>query len=187
MGIIESIKYTLSKYAVFEGRSSRSEFWYFILFSCIVSFISVFLDNSFGTSFDLGENPITDEPNNILGYGKFYAVCALVLFLPSIAVQTRRLHDVGRSGWNYFWALTGIGSFLLIYWYCSKGDADENKYGGVAFDVSEGSAPQQKSRNGQSAPKDPFAEIERLGAMLEKGLITAEEFTDQKKRILGSK
>lgn len=72
----------LKKYAVFEGRATRSEFWYFVLFNIIVSI-------------GLGAvNHVIFGQKNILGLAY-----SLAVFLPSLGVSVRRLHDTGKSGW----------------------------------------------------------------------------------------
>ena len=53
---------------------------------------------------------------------------ALVLFLPSIAVASRRLHDTGRSGWNQLWMLTIIGIIPVLIWLASESNDHGNKF-----------------------------------------------------------
>ena len=178
MGFGESIKTCLSKYATFSGRASRSEFWWFYLFLCCLSILSTMLDHVFGTEIDLGYDPNTGLPYNIYGYGQVYSLFFVGTFLPSYAVLARRLHDIGKSGWNFFWVFTLIGAFFLLYWLCKSSDGD-NAYG-PSTNPGQSTAPQGPS----GARNDPFAEIERLGTMMERGLITAEEFAAQKKRLL---
>ena len=92
----------LKKYAEFEGRARRKEYWMFILFYFIFTIAAVVLDEI------LGSEPV------------IYIVYGLVLILPTLAVTVRRLHDTDRSGWwilfcnstNYF------GSNFLIGFYC---------------------------------------------------------------------
>jgi len=55
---------------------------------------------------------------------------SLALLIPGLAVSVRRLHDIGKSGWNLLWAfLPLIGIILLLVWNCRKGDAGDNDYG----------------------------------------------------------
>lgn len=105
VGFSDAIKICFTKYATFGGRATRPEFWWFCLFSALVS-------NLVGAL--IGDSAAL--------------VCNLVFLLPSIAVGTRRLHDTGRSGWWQLIALTVIGLFLLIYWFASKGTTERNKY-----------------------------------------------------------
>ncbi len=94
----------LKKYAVFSGRARRSEYWYFVLFSTIISFALAYLDVALGT----------------LYIGMIYS---LAILIPSIAVAVRRMHDVGKSGW---YCLIPIYNLILA---CTNGDVGTNKYG----------------------------------------------------------
>lgn len=106
----ESIKVCLtSKYTSFEGRASRSEFWNFWLFTTL-------LNVAFGV--------ICTTDCNILS-----ELVYVLTIVPTIAVATRRLHDLNRSGWWQLLNLTIIGGFLLLYWYLTTGKAEDNKYG----------------------------------------------------------
>lgn len=101
----------LKKYATFDGRARRSEYWYFTLFSTIVSFIFTGLDTAFGTL-------IEGTGNGILNL-----VYSLAVLLPSIAVGVRRMHDVGKSGW---FLLIPIYNLILAI---TNGDEGPNEYG----------------------------------------------------------
>ena len=52
-----------------------------------------------------------------------------VMFMPSLTVSVRRLHDINRSGWWLTLALTGVGFLWLIYWAIKKSDVGENRFG----------------------------------------------------------
>ncbi len=107
------------KYAEFSGRARRKEFWFFMLFYIILFFILAFLDGFLGT--------LDDES----GIGVISGMFILANIIPSIAVSTRRLHDIDKSGWwqliNYFVPL--IGPIIMIFLFSKKGTAGENKYG----------------------------------------------------------
>jgi uncharacterized membrane protein YhaH (DUF805 family) len=100
----------LKEYANFNGRATRSEFWYFTLVNIFVSLIFSVIGASIGFPF-------------------LSMIYSLVVLLPSIAVATRRLHDIGKSGW---WQLLGfipiIGWIVLIIWYATESKED-NQYG----------------------------------------------------------
>ena len=72
----------LKNYANFNGRARRSEYWYYTLFSFIISIILIFADQAIGSE------------EGILGL-----IFSLGTIIPSIAVGVRRMHDVGKSGW----------------------------------------------------------------------------------------
>ena len=89
----ESISVCFKKYATFEGRASRSEYWWFFLFSVLAS-------------------SATSMISEVL-YGLF----SLAVLLPSLAVGARRLHDVNRSGWFLLLMLIPIiGWIILLVW-----------------------------------------------------------------------
>jgi uncharacterized membrane protein YhaH (DUF805 family) len=101
----------LKKYAVFSGRARRQEYW---MFTLIVSLIYIGL-------IVLGLAMDTEVPELV-----FFAA----IFLPSLAVSVRRLHDTGRSGW---WVLIGIvpcvGTIVTIIFMATEGQRGENQYG----------------------------------------------------------
>jgi uncharacterized membrane protein YhaH (DUF805 family) len=108
----------LKSYAVFEGRARRKEYWMFTLFHMIFLILAVILDNIVGTT--IGG----------IGYGLFYILYALALFLPSLGVTVRRLHDVGKSGWMIFIGLIPfIGGIWLLVLFVTAGQSGENEYG----------------------------------------------------------
>ncbi len=108
----------LKQYADYEGRARRKEYWMFMLFNLIFYFIALILDNILGSTF--GNLP----------YGIFYLLYGLGVFIPSLAVTVRRLHDVGKSGWMIFISLIPIvGTIWLLVLLATDSDSDENKYG----------------------------------------------------------
>jgi len=128
MTLVVSVKTCLSKYATWQGRASRSEFWYFILFCAICAVLAQVIDNVLGITFKF-TNPATGQEQNTT-YGFTYALVLIGTFLPQLAVWIRRLHDTNRSGW-YYWIflLPLIGGILLLVWFCSAGTTGENSYG----------------------------------------------------------
>jgi uncharacterized membrane protein YhaH (DUF805 family) len=107
----------LKKYFNFSGRATRSEYWWFILFSTIVTIILSFFDGMFGV-YDVNA-----------GIGLLSGIYSLAVVIPSIAVATRRLHDIGKSGWWQLLLLIPIvGVIILIIWFATDSKED-NKYG----------------------------------------------------------
>lgn len=100
----------LKNYAAFEGRASRSEFWYFMLFFLIIIIIAAVIDGFIGL-------PILS------------AISFLGLLIPSISVSVRRLHDTGRSGWWYLLSLIPIVSLVLLVFFAMGSKSEENPYG----------------------------------------------------------
>jgi uncharacterized membrane protein YhaH (DUF805 family) len=109
----------LKKYAVFNGRARRKEYWMFFLFNLIFSFVLGFIDGILGTVF----------------IGTIYG---LVVLIPGIAVTVRRLHDIGRTGW---WVLIGliplIGLIVLIVFAATDGNKGSNEYGSNPKDLAD--------------------------------------------------
>lgn len=114
MKFIEAVQICFKKYATFEGRAARSEYWYWVAFLAGVSIITGMLDQILFPG-------ARGEPIN--------TVVTLALLCPGIAVTARRLHDTNRSGWWQLITLTIVGIIPLLYWECKKGDAGENRFG----------------------------------------------------------
>ncbi|MDD5389955.1 MAG: DUF805 domain-containing protein [Gallionellaceae bacterium] len=107
MTFSKSLSTCLSKYVDFSGRATRPEYWWFYLFTVLLSWGSM----------------IVDASQILSGF------VSLALFLPSLAASARRLHDTGRSAWWLLIAITIIGIIPLIIWLASKGNDHENDYG----------------------------------------------------------
>lgn len=104
MTFFEAIERCFKKYAEFNGRAHRAEFWWWVLFVFILSWGGQIISQSFGT------------------------LVSLITLLPSLAVAARRLHDIGRSGW---WQLVGfipvLGWLVMVYW-CVQPSQGPNRY-----------------------------------------------------------
>lgn len=102
-------------YCNFSGRASRSEFWWYVLFTFLVSVVIGWIGF---VSRDLG-NVI----NTLVG---------LALLLPGLGLSVRRLHDTGRSGW---WILINlipvVGNIIYLVWMCQDSQMTPNQYGSV--------------------------------------------------------
>jgi uncharacterized membrane protein YhaH (DUF805 family) len=142
MSFGQAIKSVFSQYATFSGRARRSEYWWFYLFSALVSipvqifffvmyavaFASVFeQENSFGSESDIAFDDV-DWGLFMVGFIPVVVV-GLAFFLPSLAVLVRRLHDTGRSGWWYFISLVPGGSIVLFVFAVMDGQPYDNAYG----------------------------------------------------------
>ena len=89
--------------------------------------LAAVLDNVLGLAFmiDPGYGPAIS-----MGYGWLYLIYTLAVFLPSLAVSVRRLHDVGKSGWFLLiCAIPLIGAIWLLVLFASTGQEGENQYG----------------------------------------------------------
>lgn len=116
----------IKRYADFSGRSRRKEYWMFVLFTLLLS-IAIGVLAGIGAAVGASE----DGP----GVGFWLAIVlavlvSLALLVPSIAVQVRRFHDQGRSGW--FWLLNLIpyvGGLVVLVFMCLEGEQGDNAYG----------------------------------------------------------
>ncbi len=129
----------LRRYADFQGRSDRSEYWLFVLLQAGVSLVVVLLITVFIGVTRFGESPARDSigfvaiPIAQLGL----LVFILYTFIPSLAVTVRRLHDTNRSGWWILIRLVPIlGELVFIVFLLLKGTAGPNRFGTVAAEVS---------------------------------------------------
>ena len=112
----------LKQYTDFDGRARRKEYWMFTLFNVIFIFLTQAIDNLIGVTFDIYGIP--------LGFGYIYSLYTLALFIPSLAVVVRRLHDVGKSGWMYLLIFIPLIGFIWLFVLAvTNGDKGENKYG----------------------------------------------------------
>jgi uncharacterized membrane protein YhaH (DUF805 family) len=111
MGFGDAIRSCFAKYATFTGRAPRSEYWYFLLFQALLGVVAAVVSMAIDS--------------NVLSI-----LVDLALFLPSLAVGVRRLHDIDKSGW---WLLLGfipvIGWVMLFIWACTKGSLGPNRFG----------------------------------------------------------
>ena len=108
----------LRKYAVFQGRARRMEYWYFFLFNLIFTVILTIVDMAAG---------LFDDD---LGFGVLLGLYTLAVFLPSFAVTVRRLHDTNRSG---LWILIGlipiVGAIWLLILLVLDSQLETNRFG----------------------------------------------------------
>ena len=104
----------LKQYFDFEGRARRKEFWMFNLFNIIISYGIMAISLAIGM-----------ESLMYLGY-----LYSLAVFLPSLGVSVRRLHDIGKNGWFILIALIPlIGAIWLIVLFCQDSVEGTNEYG----------------------------------------------------------
>ena len=130
MGFTESLRTCFGKNAKFDGRASRSEFWYFILFCFVYMFVAGFLLGLTGAS--------------QAGIDGAILFLMIPIFIPSIAVAARRLHDINQSGWMQcifipgFFADMLLGTGYVIYimtlalyafWFSQAGKKTKNRFG----------------------------------------------------------
>jgi uncharacterized membrane protein YhaH (DUF805 family) len=99
------------KFLEFNGRSSRAEYWYFVLFNFIVAIALGVIDS-------------------MITGGMIAGLYSLVVFIPGLAVAVRRLHDTDRSAWWILISLVPlVGFVVLIIFFVQGGSEGDNKYG----------------------------------------------------------
>jgi len=153
MTFLGAIRSVFTKYATFTGRSSRSEFWWWILFEWLTrSFLGFIYTMTMLAIIVPKADALKDQAEAsvqaLLGaiFNPMYFVLlawSLALLLPSLAVTVRRFHDIGRSGW--FVLLTFIpvvGTILMILFLVEESDSGANAWG----------EPPSKSAPATSAP-----------------------------------
>ena len=121
MTFIQSTKTCFQKYVIFNGRASRSEFWWFTLFICLVTILTTIADLLI-----FGEENLLMQPYAVLNFTNIFNIFVV---LPSFSVTFRRLHDVNKSGWWLLLYFTLIGILVILYWNIKKGNEDENRFG----------------------------------------------------------
>ena len=104
MGFTQSISVGFRKFFTISGRATRSEFWWFYLFFLVISFLTGFIPGVLN-------------------------LIPLILVIPIWAAASRRLHDIGKSGWWQLIGLTGIAFIILIVWWATGTAQKDNKYG----------------------------------------------------------
>jgi uncharacterized membrane protein YhaH (DUF805 family) len=104
----EAISTCFRKYATFEGRAVRSEFWWFFLFTFLASAAAGIVSDALSGLF------------------------SLAVLLPSLAVGARRLHDVDKSAWLLLlWLVPVIGWIILFIW-AAQPAKEPNRYGSAS-------------------------------------------------------
>jgi len=115
-------------YSDFGGRARRAEFWWYLAVFAGIDVVLALVQHPMHTKF-------------------LTAFFGLGLFAPTVGVEVRRLHDVGRSGW---WLLIGcvpiVGGLVLLYWFVQPGVAGANAFGPDPKQLASGGAAAQERR-----------------------------------------
>jgi uncharacterized membrane protein YhaH (DUF805 family) len=100
----------MKKYVDFQGRSRRSEYWYFYLVFFLASILAAIVDGALGLAGGQSSGPIG-------------AIVSLVHLVPNISAGVRRMHDINKSGW---WVLVPIYNIFLL---ARNGEVGTNRFG----------------------------------------------------------
>jgi len=108
----------LKKYAVFNGRAQRKEYWYFFLFNFLIGIVLGIIDGMIGSF------------SSATGMGLLGGLYSLAVLIPGIAVSIRRLHDTNHSGWWLLISLVPlVGFIILLVFMVQDSQPGENQYG----------------------------------------------------------
>ena len=118
MNMKEAVVSVLTNWNNFSGRACRSEFWYFVLATFLVSIIISIIEIATG---------MVDIESAEMGI--LSIIFTLLLFVPSLSVTARRLQDRGWSGWWQLLYLTIVGILVIIVLNILPAQEDENKWG----------------------------------------------------------
>jgi uncharacterized membrane protein YhaH (DUF805 family) len=97
----EAIRVCLANYAIFDGRATRAEFWWFMLFVVLVVSALTYISEALGSVF------------------------LIAVLLPLLAAGARRLHDTGRSGWWQLFLLAPVGGIVILAFLWSQPSTDK--------------------------------------------------------------
>ncbi|MED4455602.1 DUF805 domain-containing protein [Metabacillus fastidiosus] len=98
------------KYAIFQGRARRKEYWMFFLIHYIILLALIIIQEVADISF-------------------LFVVYFLATILPTLALSVRRLHDIGRSGWWILIYYIPFGTIVLLVFACLDSQEGDNQYG----------------------------------------------------------
>lgn len=124
VGFVDAIKLFFKNYANFNGRSTRSEYWYVALFNAIISIGLLIIGSILAV--------IADSAGVFAFVYVLLMIYGVAIICPSIAVSIRRLHDMGKEGtWYLFCFVPYVESIFLIIWFC-KPSVGPNQWGSPA-------------------------------------------------------
>ena len=111
----ETVKNELAHPLRLAGRTSRSGYWYWVLFVALVFFAATFTIGFAAAAVGI--------------YQEFVMLLYLAAVASAFCIGVRRLHDVGKSGWLMLLGLIPFAGLYLLYLYCQRGEQSENQYG----------------------------------------------------------
>ena len=110
----DAIRLAFENYCNFQGRATRSEYWWFILFTVIVNIVFSILGH-------------VAEFFSIIG-----GLVGLALLLPGLGLCWRRMHDIGKGGgWYFINLIPLVGTIIWIVWCCKPSEPVDNRFGAV--------------------------------------------------------
>lgn len=120
MGFVEAVKVGLNKFFNPTGRSSRSEFWWYVLFMYIIGGVLGWFGGKTQMSSGMEQTWL----------GIIFEIISFICGISIICASIRRLHDTGKSGWNTLWyILPLIGWIIEVVLLCKASQPGDNQYG----------------------------------------------------------
>ncbi len=114
----------MRKYAVFDGRARRKEYWMFQLVNFVISIL--FMAVLIASVLNL---PRTQRPGLLIPFVLIFCGYVLATLIPSLAVSVRRLHDTDLSGWWLLISLVPLGGIVVFVFHVLDGTPGPNRYG----------------------------------------------------------
>lgn len=125
MGFTAAIRSGFDHYVKFDGRASRSAYWWWALFVFIVGIVANVLDGVFGLQQFREFNGQMYAAGGVIS-----GLATLALLLPNLSVTIRRLHDTDRSGWWWFIVIIPVvGWIIYLYFMIARGTPGPNRFG----------------------------------------------------------
>ena len=153
VGFCEAIKLGFKNYAKCNGRSRRSEFWFFQLFIYLIGLPLYVIMNAMTPTNNYSSS--SNYENYYLVVGLFL-VFILVIAIPQISVSVRRLHDTGKSGLFYFVSfIPFVGGFILLYLCSVDSGQNNNEYGPSPKYILPQNDPLNPNNNAYGVPVNP--------------------------------
>lgn len=115
--IVTATQAVLRQYACFSGRATRSEYWWFQVCMFIINIVTVTVGLYLAVSADIPQ------------LANLASLVSLAFVLPSLAVFVRRMHDIGKSGWNLFWGCVPFIGAIIVLVFCCQDSQGNNQYG----------------------------------------------------------
>jgi uncharacterized membrane protein YhaH (DUF805 family) len=131
MSFTDAVRTCINKFATFDGRATRSEFWWFYLFAALVGFIGyvpILILTVIGASSNDGAISSIFTILTVI-FWIVWLIVVIALYIPLLAVGSRRLHDRGQSGWLQLLYLVPCGNIVLIVFFVMEGTPGDNAYG----------------------------------------------------------
>jgi len=117
----------LRKYAIFDGRARRKEYWMYTLFTILI-YIAYLVVASLAIAL-LGHSDSPNPAVSVLILAPIW-LYGLAVLVPGLAVTVRRLHDTGRSGWWFLISFVPlVGSIVLLVFLCQDSEPGPNLHG----------------------------------------------------------